>query len=103
MNLENIWADSHPKDSGEDSFPDVTRPSNPAPTSDAVGTFAADADEAMPATPEPVYAMELNDLQTIEPGSNLEEVSGILRSSEHIILYVWDKHQFFLSSTCSSC
>lgn len=94
MNLENIRADSYPEDPGVDSFPDVTRPSIPAPTSDAVGTLAAEADEATPATPEPVYATELNDLQTFEPGNNLEEASGILRSSEHIILYIWDKHQF---------
>lgn len=91
MNFENIRADSHPEDPGVDSFPDVTRPLIPAPTTDAVGT---EADEATPATPEPVYATELSDLQTFEPGSNLEEASGILRSSEHIILYIWDKHQF---------
>ena len=95
MNLENIRADSHPEDPedpGVDSFPDVTRPSIPAP-SDAVWTFT-EADEATQATPEPVYATELNDLQTFDPGNNLEEDLGILRSSDHIILYIWDKHQF---------
>jgi hypothetical protein len=91
MNLANIRASFYPEGPDVDNNADVTHPLIPAPTSDA--TFAAEPAEATLPAPEPVYTTEVNNLQITEPGSNLEEVPGIVQSSEHIILYIWDKDE----------
>jgi Protein of unknown function (DUF3723) len=89
-NLENIRADSLPEGSDVGSFPDVTRPSIRAPTSDAA--IAVEAGETTIPTPAPVDATALNNIPTFESGSNLE-ISGTVQSPEHILLYIWDKDE----------